>query len=210
MRKHLSIPWRAPLHWPSQEAFAALRRLVGPEITTRELIFDSGCGAGEATRQMARAFPGALVIGIDRSEKRLCRTGHQSFPAREGNIVWVRAELSSFWRMAAAAGWRLARHYLLYPNPSPKPGQVLRRWHAHPVFPELLALGGMIELRSNWKVYVEEFALALAAAGLPTPRLERLQDVELVSRFEQKYRASGHALYRLQVALPARPTAAIS
>ncbi|MFW7344351.1 SAM-dependent methyltransferase, partial [Pollutimonas sp. H1-120] len=51
---------------------------------------------------------------------------------------------------------------MLYPNPYPKAGHLKMRWHGHAVLPTLLALGGALELRSNWSIYVEEFALAVA------------------------------------------------
>ena len=65
--------------------------------------------------------------------------------------------------LMAQAGIRLARHYFLYPNPWPKPRQLSRRWQGHAAFPTAVALGGVIECRSNWRLYVEEFAFALRA-----------------------------------------------
>ena len=127
------------------------------------------------------------------------RLGAVSFPCREGNALWLRAELTSFWRLARRAGWRLERHYLLYPNPWPKPAQLQRRWHGHPVFPDLLGLGGKLEMRSNWSVYAEEFAAAAALAlGKPVLPLS-LGATEITTPFERKYRASGHPLYSVAV-----------
>jgi tRNA G46 methylase TrmB len=198
VRSHLVRPWRAPLHRPTLVAFEQLTRLAGAELATRPLVLDSGCGSGECTREIAAAWPEAIVLGIDRSAHRLARTGHRAFPAREGNLVWVRAELASFWRLALERRWRLARHYLLYPNPYPKRAQLRKRWHGHPVFPVLLALGGALEMRSNWRVYVEEFAQALACATGHAANWERLVVSRPISGFERKYLASGHELYRLR------------
>jgi tRNA (guanine-N7-)-methyltransferase len=181
------------LHPPSCRAFEALAAVLDGQRL--ELVLDSGCGTGESTRQLARRFPEMLVIGVDKSSSRLSRLGTSRFPHREGNALWLRAELATFWRLAADAGWRPARHYLLYPNPWPKPGQLQRRWHAHPVFPVLLALGGRLEMRCNWSVYAEEFAYAAARlAGTPVPVVPLDVDTPL-SPFERKYRDSGHALY---------------
>ena len=58
---------------------------------------------------------------------------------------------------AARADICLARHYVLYPNPWPKIGHLARRWHGHAVFPDLLALGGVFECRSNWRIYIEKW-----------------------------------------------------
>lgn len=193
LEKRRQRPWLQPLHVPSIAAFAALQRIVGP--AEHGLVLDSGCGTGESTRAIARALPDCLVVGVDKSAARLARTGARVFPHREGNTIWLRADLPTFWRLALEAGWHLRRHYLLYPNPWPKPGQLLRRWHAHPVFPSLLALGGRLEMRCNWDLYAQEFALAagfflgrkivVSAPGDPVP----------ISPFERKYAASGHALY---------------
>ena len=70
------------------------------------------------------------------------------------NLILMRADLNDFYRLAADAGWRLARHFILYPNPWPKSVHLKRRWHGAPVFPYMLRLGGVMELRSNWKLYL--------------------------------------------------------
>jgi len=191
--RHTLVDWAQPLHRPTVAAFETLQKsLCGRE---GGLVLDSGCGTGESTRHLAARFPESLVIGVDKSAARLYKTGAASFPHRENNAVWLRAELASFWRLALAAGWKLERHYLFYPNPWPKPGQLQRRWHAHPVFPDLLRLGGRLEMRCNWKLYAEEFAFAVNR--LSGTRIEpvRLRKPDPVSACERKYRDSGHALY---------------
>lgn len=192
--------WREPLHPPSQEAFKACLGLLDPGDLD-QLILDSGCGTGQSTRALAQMYPQATVIGVDRSAARLSKTNKGPWPVRQGSCVLVRADLTTFWRMAKGAGWQLKAHFLLYPNPWPKSGQVLRRWHAHPVFPELLQLGGKLELRSNWALYVEEFAKALQLATQQLPRTGVVHTEEGISPFERKYAASGHTLYRLQADL---------
>lgn len=193
LQRYGTREWAEPLHPPSCRAFDAVQGLLQGEKP--ELILDSGCGTGASTRLLADRHPGTLVIGLDKSADRLARLGAGAFPRREGNAVWVRAELATFWRLAARAGWRLQRHYLLYPNPWPKPGQLQRRWHAHPVFPTVLELGGRLEMRTNWRIYAEEFALALEHYTGTAVRPSTLQVEEPVSPFERKYRDSGHALY---------------
>ena len=194
---HLRRPWQAPLHAPTVAAFDALSAVLTSDA--RPLVLDSGCGTGESTRLIARRMPDCLVIGVDKSLARLARCGAESFPHREGNAVWLRAELASFWRLARQAGWRLRRHFLLYPNPWPKPSHLLRRWHAHPVFPDLLMLGGQLEMRCNWNVYAQEFAAAAnrVLGASSSPRC--VGESAITSPFERKYRASGHALYSVSV-----------
>lgn len=197
IEKHLSREWRQPLHQPSVGAFEALTSLGINE--NERIVLDSGCGTGESTRLMAQAMPDCLVIGLEKSQARLARTGAVSFPTREGNAIWLRADLTTFWRLALDAGWRLHRHYLLYPNPWPKPGDLQKRWHGHPVFPTLLQLGGRLEMRCNWEIYAREFACAvnrILGTGVEPGTLSAGPDL---SPFERKYRNSGHPLYSVVV-----------
>jgi len=188
------------MHSASVAAFDTLQELIGNDLRPR--VLDSGCGTGESTRLIASAYPDCLVIGVDKSQVRLGRTG-ATFPHRDGNVLWLRSDLATFWRLALRAGWRLKHHYLLYPNPWPKPAHLRRRWHAHPVFPDLLRLGGRLELRCNWEIYALEFAAAvnrvLGTDVCPHP----LGESAITSPFERKYRASGHRLYSLSVSCEA-------
>lgn len=195
--RHLSCHWEQPLHAPTIHIFKQLQGIL--ERKSEKLVLDSGCGTGESTRCLARLFPDCVVVGVDKSLFRLGRTGARSFPHREGNAVWVRAELASFWRLAVDAGWRLHRHYLLYPNPWPKPGALQKRWHAHPVFPDLLRLGGRLEMRCNWEPYALEFATAVnRVLGAPI-KPGSPPDLPILSPFERKYRDSGHRIYSVVV-----------
>lgn len=196
VRRHLDRPWQQPIRAHSSAAFAALLGQLDP---ARPLVLDSGCGTGHSTAQLARVHADAVVIGVDKSAHRLARS-----PELPANALLVRAELADFWRLARSAGWRLDRHYLFYPNPWPKSGHLMRRWHAHPVFPDLLALGGRMELRTNFELYAREFQHALQIAGIDTAEVVSLpadQASVPVSPFERKYARSGHQLYRLQAQL---------
>ena len=100
------------------------------------------------------------------------------------------------WQIALARGWRFAALVLAYPNPYPKAGDLGRRWHGHPVFPALVATAHQIELRSNWRIYLEEFAHAVKIFTGRRAPIEALSVDEPLSPFEAKYAASGHALWR--------------
>lgn len=188
--------WQRPPAEHTREAFD----LAAGWLAThdRPVILDAGCGVGLSTRRLAEHHPDHAVIGVDRSEQRLSRD-HGALP---DNALLVRADLVDFWRLASAAGWRLARHYLLYPNPYPKSTQLKKRWHGHPVFPTLLSLGGKLELRSNWAIYVQEFALGVATLYEIEGETSVFDPGEtFLTPFEQKYFDSGQALWRFGVDL---------
>ena len=186
--RHLRHPFLKPIAAHNRAAFDAIAERVAAH--TGPLLLDSFCGTGESTAALAAANPTALVIGIDKSAHRLGK--HQAGP---GNYELVRADTDDFWRLALAAGWRPQRHSLFYPNPWPKKEHLQRRVHGSPLFSTLLALGGALELRSNWPVYVGEFAQALALAGWRT-EVEELSVEAPLSAFERKYRHAGQTLWR--------------
>lgn len=191
----------APYNRTAFDASMAAWRTAGEA----PLILDAGCGVGLSTMHLAARFPDHFVIGVDQSAHRLSRnTAWQGDPP--ANCLRVRADLVDYWRLLQEAGIRLARHYLLYPNPWPKIGQLARRWHGHPVFPSVVALGGEFECRSNWRIYVEECAAALTQLRGCKVGCEEYVPTVTMTPFEQKYHASGHTLWRCTAALsPAQP-----
>ena len=137
--RHYQDAWREPLHSPSINAFEHLQGLLNSGDECR-LILDSGCGSGKSTQALAAIYPEHVVICIDRSAARLRQLPPGGLTARQGNCIWVRARLETFWRLLYGAGWMVEKHYLLYPNPWPKSEQLRKRWHAQPAFPILLAI----------------------------------------------------------------------
>ncbi|OLO05171.1 tRNA (guanine(46)-N(7))-methyltransferase TrmB [Salinicola socius] len=198
--------WQRPPAEHTRDAFDGAARWLAAQ--DRPLILDAGCGVGLSTRRLAEHHPDHAVIGVDRSEQRLSRD-HGALP---DNALLVRADLVDFWRLARDADWRPARHYLLYPNPYPKSTQLKKRWQGHPVFPAILALGGTLELRSNWEIYVQEFALGVKtlcgvdgeiAPFVPGGASTTPREQTFLTPFEQKYFESGQALWCYRVELPA-------
>jgi tRNA (guanine-N7-)-methyltransferase len=194
--RHLAAPFRKPYSAYNRAAFDASierRQKVAPGAP---LILDSCCGVGESSVALALAFPDHYVIAVDQSESRLARNARPGSPPLPPNLDLVRADLVDYWRLMLDADIRLARHYLLYPNPWPKIGHLSRRWHGHPVFPALLELGGVIECRSNWRIYIEEFCFAVNRLTAHTAQCEPYSPQSPLTPFERKYLNSGHPLYR--------------
>lgn len=134
------------------------------------------------------------------------------------NILLVRAEIADFWLLACLQSqWTVQQHTILYPNPYPKGKHLRRRWHGHPCFPVLLALGGSVHVRSNWKTYCDEMHSAMevcVAAGhfspfssLRTGPYAAPAGQPPSTHFERKYLAAGIALHETVCEMPSRAPA---
>lgn len=197
--KHLRTTFKRPVPpWVDDLAQSIIQA-----ADHRRLILDSGCGTGQSTVRIATDNPDAWVVGIDQSADRLRRSANE---AGTHNLQYVRADVQDLWRALQNRGVTLQAHYLLYPNPWPKAHHLMRRWHAHPVWPSLLALGGDIELRTNWDIYADEFHQALLMSGASSITIDTLSNsvamAHPMSLFEKKYAQSGHALWRVRATVP--------
>ncbi|MFA7555383.1 MAG: SAM-dependent methyltransferase [Spongiibacteraceae bacterium] len=192
VRRHLGTQFKRPFPEYSLKVFQQAEQLRAQH--SGPVILDSFCGVGESTVNIARQHPDALVIGIDKSSHRLVKHDDNYRDATVPNYHLLQADVDDFWRLALQAGWQLTKHFILYPNPWPKSAHLQRRVQGSPLFPTLLALGGCVELRSNWPIYVEEFAAALTLAG-HAASAEPLAVQSPITPFERKYRDSGQALW---------------
>tara|TARA_B100001094_G_C18022293_1_gene715783 strand:- start:319 stop:993 length:675 start_codon:yes stop_codon:yes gene_type:complete len=195
VQKHLATDFQKPISAHTQAVFDRLNEQVLQ--SQKPVILDSCCGVGESTQHLAELYPDALVIGLDKSACRLAK--HDALSSH--NYVLERVDLNDFWRLVAQAQWPVYKHYLLYPNPWPKSKHIRRRWHGAAVFPALLQIGGQLELRSNWKLYLEEFQYALHQAGFMDTTFNAFQTEHPMTPFERKYQLSAHTLWQLQVDL---------
>jgi tRNA (guanine-N7-)-methyltransferase len=211
--KHARTRFLKPINTYNRAAFDS-SIVAWRDAGEAPLILDAGCGVGLSTLHLAVQFPDHFVIGVDQSADRLGR--NIEWPGRlPNNFLRVRADLVDYWRLLHDADIRLARHYLLYPNPWPKSAHMTRRWHGHAVFPIVVGLSGYLECRSNWQIYVEECAFALRQLVQPEVTVEEYIPQKIATRFaiephsdaiqnaitpfESKYLASGHALWRCHV-----------
>ena len=199
VRRHIAHPFRKPILDYNREAFAAALVARAAWKPQAPLILDAGCGVGWSTLRIAEQFSDHFVLGVDQSSDRIARGKPVAMPV---NALLVRADLVDFWRLLVEHGIRLARHYNLYPNPWPKIGHLARRWHGHAVFPVWRELGGELECRSNWRIYIEEMAQALTLLSGRPVIAEPYATDDPMTPFEKKYLASGHQLWRCRVSLP--------
>ncbi|MED5389043.1 MAG: methyltransferase domain-containing protein [Pseudomonadota bacterium] len=194
--RHLAHSWQAPIANHDMEAFSQLCLWRDARGRERPLMLDSGCGTGRSSWTLARRHREALVVGVDQSAARLGKA-ERRFESMPENLLMLRADCAGLWRLMEQAGWQLARHQILYPNPWPKSAHLKRRWHGHPVWPSLLALGGELEMRSNWPLYLQEVQAALAISGIGSQVEALPMQANPVTDFEEKYQASGQVNWRL-------------
>ncbi len=193
--KHLEHPFRRPVAEHSLRAYETLasKRAGDP----RPLLLDTFCGTGQSTAILAQEYPELLAVGVDQSAHRIEK--HRVDPSLD--YLLLRANVEDIWQLLLGDNATVARHYLLYPNPWPKRKHLQRRIHGHGSFQWLLQLGGAVELRSNWPLYVEEFGVAMHLAGRRGV-VSQIEAQEPLTLFEQKYRDSGHSLWCFRAAAP--------
>ena len=194
--RHAASHFDKPIAAHTRQAFTNLQQAVN--LATQDILLDSGCGTANSSLILAREFPRHLVLGVDKSLHRLSKAQRAQAP----NLHLVRADLIDFWRLIESAKFNIERHYIFYPNPWPKSKHLQRRWHGHPIFPSMLGLSAILELRTNWKIYADEFAASieyLLNEGFIDGNIEckRFRPSVPISAFEEKYVASGHELYQV-------------
>jgi tRNA G46 methylase TrmB len=188
LHRHVSSDYRKPIAAHNKHAFNQLLARLSEE--PQPIVLDSFCGTGHSTALLAQRHPNHLVVGIDKSSHRLKKHPKEACD----NYILLQAECEDIWSLLLKAGIYPEYHYVLYPNPWPKSRHLQRRVHGNPAFVYLLQLGGQIELRSNWQIYVEEFGLAMTLSGhLGIVRQQRLGTP--ITLFERKYQFSGHTLW---------------
>ena len=206
VKKHFSSQYKKPIAEHTQVAFDGIKvEVIAHLKDNNALIFDSCCGTAMSTAIIAQQNPDALVIGIDRSAVRLAKEYNNNLPK---NARLVQAECADFWSLAKAEGWTLAKHFILYPNPYPKSKHLKRRWHGHPAFPLLFSLGGELTLRTNWKVYADEFCMAIGLGQkiranelFDRPCAKLITPSQPLTLFEKKYQEGAQPLYECKIRL---------
>lgn len=193
LKKYAESPFKKPIAEHTLRAFDAAYG-YWQQGSFDAVFLDSACGTAESTRYLAEKNPNTLVIGIDQSAKRLSHSANQHLPV---NCLVLRCDCTDFWRLAKLHAWYFQFHSLYYPNPYPKADDLKKRWHGHPAFAALCSTSEQIELRTNWKIYAEEFSVALYFLTGKKPCLNTYYTDQPITAFERKYLKSGHELWQV-------------
>ena len=195
IEKYLVNPFRKPYRSFSKGIFHKANQVINN--LNLPIILDSGCGTGESSHILSKKNTDIIIVGIDKSEKRLDKFIERDNFYHKDNLILMRADVIDIWRMIKQSNWTIKKHYILYPNPWPKKNQLKRRWHGHPIFPEMIGLCDQIELRTNWQIYAEEFKQALEIITQKKTSLDSIKVKYFMSPFEKKYSNSRQKLYRV-------------
>ncbi len=84
-----------------------------------ELTFEVGCGHGHWLAAYAAAHPGEYCVGIDLITHRVERSQRKKRLGQLTNVAFFKAEATEFLD-ALAPGQKLAKIFILYPDPWPK------------------------------------------------------------------------------------------
>ena len=106
----------------------ALRARLAAELgESGTLTLEVGCGHGHWLVAYAEAHPGERCVGIDLLGERLRKCEAKRERRALGNVTFLKAEASEFLD-ALPAGIRLAKVFILYPDPWPKRRQTRKRF----------------------------------------------------------------------------------
>ncbi len=153
------------------------------KLSNNPLILDSGCGKGQSSCLLAEQYPHHTILAIDQSQHRL-QDLEKNAP---NNVVIAQADCTDIWRLCQTNQYQIDKHYLLYPNPWPKKKHLIRRWYGHPGFPLLMQLSPYTQVRSNWLLYIQEFAQSASILGKHPQSYLITPNNCALTHFEAKY-----------------------
>ena len=184
---------------PASFSVKLLKKILPVLEENQKIILDSCCGTGESTYNLAKLYPDHFILGIDKSQDRVERNNLFKRDAVINNFIIVRGELLDLWPLlyneSLHSNWKITKQCIYYPNPWPKAKAIKRRWHASAVMPFICAIGGEIEVRSNWQIYLQEFQQAVEHFTGELLIINKMQNVHPITAFEKKYHLSGQDLY---------------
>lgn len=190
--KHSKAKYLKPIASFNIDAFNLFKKFYQAH-QNKPILLDLGCGTAQSSVYLAENNPDCIVIGIDRSAVRLTKIGASK---NLTNLLILRTDIEDFIRLFVEHGCKARKIYFFYPNPYPKKSQINKRWYAHPLFSTFLKAAQGIEVRSNWRLYIQEFFLSLEYFNKHA-LFNTFEPKVPVTPFELKYSGSGQTLYRL-------------
>ena len=153
---------------------------------------------------LAKENPGSVVVGIDKSVSRISRKN--LFKENQlQNVKIVRGELLDLiyliYQSKSANEINIQEIYIYYPNPYPKKIHVKRRFHGNPIVPFIFGLDVSIYMRSNWKLYLEEFLFVskLYNRNNSENSLKKVDISIPITPFERKFIDSQQDIFELVI-----------
>ena len=162
-----------------------------------------GCGQGLHALNRVKKFKNRQLIAIEKTRQRF-QQFHQFFEEQN--------RPRNLWPLHTNAVWWLSHYgredmfeniFLLYPNPYPKKRHSHLRWINRPFMPYLLTLlkpGGILEMRTNRKIYYLEFKEKMEFFKCMSVKKDCVvsREDEVKTAFEKKYLAKGERCYILE------------
>lgn len=90
-----------------------------------DIVFEAGCGHGHFLTAFAEAFRNNPCVGIDLISRRIEKAKQKKTRRHLGHLHFMKASVEE-WFMAAPAHVRMAKIFMLFPDPWPK-----KRHHKH-------------------------------------------------------------------------------
>lgn len=168
-------------------------------LNDESFILDLGCGIGESSYNLANKYPMTKILGVDKSISRLDR--NNKFKVKNNNIMLIQDDMFDLIPLLYSnLKEKILSVHIYYPNPWPKKSQLKRRIHANPIAPFLFELSDTFFIRSNWKIYLEEFSKSYEFyKGVTSSVLEVTDLSDYLTPFEKKYHLSHQTIYELVI-----------
>ena len=179
-----------------------MKQDVLSKIEKGPLILDLGVGAAKSTFLLQKQFPKSQIIGIDRSQTRLMRNpnykeGSVNEVYNKGKVLLFRGDLLDWIRVFIEEKIFFDHLFIFYPNPYPKSSQINQRLYGSSVFSLILTLAKRMEVRSNWRLFLEEFEKGAGYLGSFNTKIASVKEEKAMTHFEEKYFSVEEKCYRL-------------
>ncbi len=162
-------------------------------------ILDLGCGVGESSYDLSSKNPGVKVLGVDKSISRISRKNE--FKTENPNVLLIQDDMFDLIPLLyKELKNKVLSVFIFYPNPWPKKSQLQRRIHANPIAPFLFELSKSFVLRSNWKIYLDEFSKSYEFFKGTKSQTKKITNLKsFITPFEKKYYLSGQDIFELKI-----------